>query len=202
MSSSPAPERRFSVIVPVKGLRDAKTRTELPAPDRGQLALDLMSRTVTAAAGAKAVARVIVVAGDEAVASAALTAGAQVVLEPTDAGLNGALDAGREVACHDHPDDDIAIVVGDLAHLDPDDLDQVLAEFVRTGDPLIVPDHVGTGTAMLVHARTQTPPLLFGTDSAGRHQAAGYTVFAAAPASTRRDVDFPADVSELSPAAP
>jgi 2-phospho-L-lactate guanylyltransferase len=187
-----ASTRRVSVIVPVKRLGAAKSRTQLPSPERERLALDLMTRTVTAALAATSVARVIVVAGDDEIATQALSLGAQVLMEPDGAGLNGAIDAGRDLARHE--DDDIAIVVGDLADLRPADLDAVITEFGRTGSAIVVPDHLGTGTAMLVHSRAETPPLLFGPDSAQRHQAAGYAAFADAPASARRDVDSPEDV--------
>jgi 2-phospho-L-lactate guanylyltransferase len=197
MSSSPATESRVSVIVPVKRLGAAKSRTGLSSIEREELALDLMGRTVTASLAASRVARVIVVAGDEIVADAAEERGALALPEPRDAGLNGAIAAGREFARRAFPDDDIAIVVGDLADPTADDLDIVISEFHRSGAPVIVPDHLGTGTTMLVHAHADTPPLLFGADSAARHQAAGYRLFAAAPDGARHDVDSPSDVEAL-----
>ncbi|BBH18397.1 2-phospho-L-lactate guanylyltransferase [Nocardioides baekrokdamisoli] len=201
MSSSPATDpRRVSVIVPVKRLGAAKSRTQLPSAAREELALELMARTVGAALAATSVARVIVVAGDAAVAEAARTLGATVLTEPGSGGLNGAIAAGRDHAVQSFPDDDVAVVVGDLADLDSADLDAVVAEFHRTGTPLLVPDHLGTGTTMLVHALAESPSLLFGVDSAARHQAAGYTSFVAAPSSARRDVDSPADVELFSSA--
>jgi 2-phospho-L-lactate guanylyltransferase len=200
MSSSPAteqvPERRVSVIVPVKRLGAAKSRTGLPSVEREELALDLMARTVTAALAATSVARVIVVAGDQTVAEAALALGAQAVAEPAEAGLNGAIAAGRQWTRGAYPEEDIAIVVGDLADLAADDLDTVIAEFHRSG-AVIVPDHLGTGTTMLVHDRGGAPALLFGSDSAARHEAAGYRRFEAAPVGARHDVDSPADVEGL-----
>ena len=202
MSSSSATDaRRVSVIVPVKRLGTAKTRTHLPASQRAQLALELMTRTVTAAADAASVARVLVVAGDAEVAAAARTLGALAVLEPEGAGLNGAIAAGRAVAQRDHPDEDVVILVGDLADLASADLDAVISEFHRVGAALVVPDHLGTGTTLLVHDRAETPPLLFGVDSAMRHQAAGYRAFVNAPASVRHDVDCPEDVAALSSAS-
>lgn len=199
MSSSRAtsacpPARRVSVVVPVKRLGAAKSRTQLPSAEREELALDLMGRTVMSALAAASVARVIVVAGDAIVAAAATALGAIALPEPASAGLNGAVAAGREYAQHAFPGDDIAIVVGDLADLGADDLDAVIAEFRRTGAPVVVLDHLGTGTTMLVHDRAASPPLLYGEDSAARHQAAGYVAFADAPSGARRDVDSPADV--------
>lgn len=197
MSSSPATDPRVSVIVPVKRLGAAKSRTGLPSVERGELALDLMGRTVRAALQAAGVARVIVVAGDATVAAAALELGALALPEPTDSGLNGAIAAGRDLAQRTFPDDDIAIVVGDLADLAAEDLDAVISEFHRSDGPVVVPDHLGTGTTMLVHGRADSPPLLFGVDSSARHQAAGYRLFSAAPAGARHDVDSPADVEAL-----
>lgn len=198
MSTSPASSpRRVSVVIPVKGLGTAKTRTHLPASQRAELALDLMTRTVTAALDATSVARVIVVAGDDEVARVATSLGALALAEPAGSGLNGAIAAGRDLAQHGF-DDDIVIMVGDLADPDPSDLDAVVVEFQRTGQRLLVPDHLGTGTTMLLHEHGACPPLLFGADSAARHEAAGYRRALQAPISVRHDVDCPDDVAALS----
>lgn len=197
MSSSRADLPQVTVIVPIKRLGTAKTRTHLSAHERAGLALDLMSGTVRAALAATAVARVIVVTADQDAAAAATALGAVVVPEPEIGGLNQALAAGREYACGQFPDADVALVVGDLAALRPEDLDTVVAEFRTTREPLLVADHLGTGTTMLMHDPSTAPPLLFGPDSASRHQGAGYRLFPGAPASTRHDVDSPADVEGL-----
>ena len=196
-SSPPSSVRRVSVIVPVKRLDAAKTRTHLSAPERAELTLALMTRTVSAALAAARVAQVIVVAGDDTIAVVARSLGAIALREPAMAGLNGAIAAGREFARREFPEDDIAVVVGDLAEPAAADLDLAIAQYHRTDTPLAVPDHLGTGTTMLIHGVADDPPLLFGVDSARRHREAGYRLFNDAPASIRRDVDGPLDLIDV-----
>jgi len=179
----------WTVLVPVKDLGAAKSRLRgaLPGVPHSDLVLALVLDTLAAALACPAVAGVLVVSSDEAVAAAAREMGAKVVPDAPDAGLNAALAHGAAVAGRGA----LAALAGDLPALRGADLAAALAAATVRG---FAPDAAGSGTTLL--AAPPGVPLAprFGPRSAQAHAESGAVVLPAAP-SLRRDVDTPADLA-------
>jgi 2-phospho-L-lactate guanylyltransferase len=186
---------RWSVVVPVKELRLAKSRLNgLSAERRAQLALAMAADTVTAAIAAERVADVLVVTADKRVEPALKGLGAQLVDDEPDAGLNPALTHAARIAAARRPDHGLAALAADLPSLTPAALDAALA--AASQHPVsFVADTTGQGTTMLcVLPRAPFRPQ-FGAGSARRHLAAGAIALDVATLDgLRRDVDVPADL--------
>ncbi|WP_400997427.1 2-phospho-L-lactate guanylyltransferase [Agromyces sp. GXQ0307] len=190
------------VVVPVKSLTGAKTRLapELGPAERAALARAFALDTIDAARAARAVRRVLVVS-DEPVVERGLrgAAGVDVVPEFGPRGLAAAIAHGIAVARAD-PGRAVAVLLGDLPAMRPDDLDAALDAAAR--HPLaFVADAEGTGTT-LATALDEVPfAAHFGPDSAARHRATGFADLVAldppaiAPG-LRRDVDTAGELRE------
>jgi 2-phospho-L-lactate guanylyltransferase len=165
----------FTVVVPVKGTPDAKSR--LGGAFQAELAQALALDTVTAALAA---APVVVVTSHSAAASFERL-GARVVLDP-GGGLQLAIAAGLAAVLGP-----VAVLLGDLPSLAPEELAGALEAAAR--HPLsFVPDAEGTGTSMATMlGRAETA---FGSGSRAAHAALGY-IELDLPVSSglRRDVD-------------
>jgi 2-phospho-L-lactate guanylyltransferase len=165
----------FTVVVPVKGTPDAKSRLggELQAELAEALALDTVSAALAAAP-------VLVVTSRHAAAGFERL-GARVVLDP-GGGLQAAITAGLSAV-----QGAVGVLLGDLPSLAPEELIAALEAAGR--HPLaFVPDAEGTGTAMVTMlGRAETA---FGSGSRAAHAALGY-VELELPLSSglRRDVD-------------
>lgn len=112
----------------------------------------LVADTVGAALACPAVAEVLVVTADPRVAATTGAAGARVVPERPDAGLNAALRLGVDTAVADGDERTwVAALTADLPALRPTELAAALHAVV-TGPPGVrrfVADAPGTGTALL-----------------------------------------------------
>ncbi|MFI9642169.1 2-phospho-L-lactate guanylyltransferase [Micromonospora sp. NPDC051925] len=194
-------QARWVVVVPVKRLRAAKSRLRgaLPVVPHEELALALAADTVGAALACPAVAEVLVVTADPVVTATVGAAGARVVPDRPDAGLNAALRHGVEVAVTDGDTRTwVAALTADLPALRPAELAAAL-HAVATGPAGVrrfVADAPGTGTTLLA-----TPPGLpldprFGVGSAAAHLASGAVPLTGAWPSLRRDVDTAADLAD------
>jgi 2-phospho-L-lactate guanylyltransferase len=193
------------VIVPVKRLRMAKSRLRgaLPSAEHDMLVLAMALDTVSAALASPVVGRVAVVTSDPDAERAALEAGAEVIVDVPDAGLNPALAYAATVV---RPKGATAALPGvvalaaDLAALRSADLTEALraAEVAGNGTPrrLFVPDAAGTGTVLLAATRGAGLEPCFGVGSAAAHTASGAIVLAGDWPSLRRDVDTAADLAE------
>ena len=183
----------WTVVIPVKGAPAAKTRLGPAVADdaRAMLARAFALDTIAAALAAGSVARVIVVGDDPALAGEA-----EFLAEPVD----GPRSLGRAIAhgiAHAQAglegpsrQGGIAVLLGDLPALRPDELDAALEAAAR--HPLaFVRDADSTGTTLA----TATPRATafepqFGPDSAARHAAAGFVELAASDLTgLTRDVD-------------
>jgi 2-phospho-L-lactate guanylyltransferase len=174
----------WTVVIPVKGTRDAKSRLSASASLAQALALD----TVAAALGA---ARVIVVTAPTAAASFEAL-GARVV-EDAGGGLNSAVAQGIAAA----GDSFVAVLLGDVPALATSELAAALGAASR--HPLaFVADAEGTGTVLITALRGADHAPGFGASSAERHRAAGYVELEiAADSGLRRDVDTAAQLESL-----
>lgn len=177
------------MLVPVKDLGAAKSRLRgaLPGVPHADLVLALVLDTLAAALACPAVAGVLVVSSDEAVAAAAREVGAKIVPDPPGAGLNAALAHGAAVAGHGA----LAALLGDLPALRGGDLAAALTAATVRG---YAPDADGTGTTLLAAPPGVPLEPRFGPGSARAHARSGAVALPAA-ASLRRDVDTAADLA-------
>ncbi len=180
-------------VVPVKLLAKAKTRLAvpggLPARLRERLALAMTLDTVAAALGCPSVRVVVTVTDDPVAAPMLAAAGAHVIPDTPDAGLNPALEHGVRTAAALAPDAGIAVISSDLPALGSADLAGVLA-LAAAHDCAVVADAAGSGTTLLTARPGVVLPIAFGADSLRRHVAAGAVALDLAPAHpVRRDVD-------------
>lgn len=192
----PAP-RAWTVVIPVKAAPAAKTRLGPALADdaRALLARAFALDTIAAALAAGAVAHVIVVGDDPALAGEA-----EFLAEPVDGprSLGRAIAHGIAHASRHDLRSGVAVLLGDLPALRPEELDIALEAAAR--HPLaFVRDADGTGTTLATavpstaagdaHEATAFEPQ-FGPDSAARHAAAGFAELAASDLTgLTRDVD-------------
>ena len=182
------------MLVPVKDLGSAKSRLRgaLPGVPHADLVLALVLDTLTAALACPAVAGVLVVSSDEAVASAARDVGAKVVPDAPAAGLNAALAHGAAVTGRGP----LAALAGDLPALRGTDLAATLRAATLRAVTVrgYVRDAAGTGTTLLAAPPGVPLDPRFGPGSARAHARSGAVALPAA-ASLRRDVDTAADLA-------
>lgn len=183
----------WSVVLPVKGGPDAKSRLGAP-PD---LALSMALDCVGAVVAASATTDVVVVTGDEEVSRSAAALGARVVRQPDDVrGLTGAVATGLADCAPGLP---VAVLLADLPCLRPGDLDTGLARVLELLDAgaqgVVVPDAEGSGSVLLAAPHPDAVRHAFGPGSAARHAALGAHRLEDVPARLRRDVDTRQDLT-------
>jgi 2-phospho-L-lactate guanylyltransferase len=192
-SELPVP-RGWVVVVPVKPAELGKTRLTDAAAGRSALARAIALDTITAAAAALEVDRVVVVTDDTELASSLKrTPGVEVVREGEPGGLDAAIAKGAAAAGLDAPR---AALLGDLPALRPADLDAALeaAAGVERG---VVADAEGVGSTLVTARAGATWITAFGEDSFARHQLLGCTALEVPADSTlRRDVDTAEQLAE------
>jgi len=184
-------------VVPVKRLLVAKSRLYAagrPRPEHAALALALALDTVTAAVAADPVVRVLVVTDDPDAAAAVRAAGALVVEDGPDAGLNPALAYGAQRAAALDPGAGVALLSADLPALRPAELTAALAAAARHARSF-VPDAAGAGTTLLAAAPGVPVDPRYGAGSAAAHRGSGAVALTGDWPSLRRDVDTAADLS-------
>ncbi|MGX7824851.1 2-phospho-L-lactate guanylyltransferase [Actinokineospora sp. 24-640] len=181
------------VVVPVKHLDRAKSRLRGASPRHRDLVLAVVRDTVTAALAAAGVRAVLVVCEDQRVVDGLAGTGAECVDERGLPGLNAALRHGARLLRSRDAGSAIAALQADLPALVPAELDGALAE--AAGRRAYVPDHVGTGTVLLVSAPGGPLAPRFGPGSAAAHAGSAVAV-GTGLASLRQDVDTPADLAD------
>lgn len=183
----------WSVVVPVKGTADSKSRL---APDRAlseraALAAAFATDAVSALLETPGITEVIVVAPRGGLAQELRRRGARLVDDPGE-GLNAAVRAGLATA--GSLGAGLAAMLGDLPALTSDAVATALD--AAAAHPLAyVSDADGTGTTLIT--ATSAHPLVprFGAGSAARHAAAGHHELGdAAGERLRRDVDTEPDL--------
>jgi 2-phospho-L-lactate guanylyltransferase len=176
---------RWSLVVPVKRVENAKTRLGLDAASRASLAVAMAMDTVTAALACPHVAAVVVVTDDRRAREALQSLGVRIVADEPDAGLNAALEHGVAVA----GTGPVGALASDLPSLRSDDLSVVL-ERAADHDRAVVADLSGSGTTLLCARSAALFTPRFGIESFAAHVAAGAVdLTELAPESVRRDVD-------------
>jgi 2-phospho-L-lactate guanylyltransferase len=188
---------RWVVVIPVKLGAAGKTRLAqvLSAGARERLVRAMAVDTVAAAGATPSVDRVVVVTADPVLRSL-LSASTDPVDDP-GGGLNAAVRAGVERARDVAPEAGVAVLLGDLPALRPDDLADAL-DRATVHDRALVPDADGTGTTMLTALPGIGLDPRFGVGSAAAHEWSGHVRLAVPGTSTvRRDVDVPADLATV-----
>ncbi|WP_213815776.1 2-phospho-L-lactate guanylyltransferase [Glaciihabitans sp. dw_435] len=175
---------QWTVVVPIKGTDDAKSRLGGDSVLRGALARAIALDTVEAVVAAKDVARVIVVT-TEADASGFRELGAEVILDGKD-GLNPAVVLGARSAV---AGTGVALLLGDLPALAPEELTRMLV--IGSGHPrAMLADAEDVGTVLLTALPGVAHEPAFGGASRAAHLARGYVEMQAPDwYGIRRDVD-------------
>lgn len=175
------------MVIPAKAPVRAKTRLAPHLDDASRMALAraFAADTVSAALAAVSVVRVVVVGDDPSLAGAAEFLD-ELGLPERRTGLTGAIAFGITHARATGAGN-VAVLLGDVPCLRPDDLDEALA--LAAEHPLaFVPDADGTGTTLATAIADEPFEPHFGPDSAGEHARAGFVQLEAS-ARLRRDVD-------------
>ncbi|MFD4814799.1 2-phospho-L-lactate guanylyltransferase, partial [Streptomyces sp. NPDC058418] len=148
------PTARWSLVVPLKPLRLAKSRLAGTTADalRPRLALAFAQDTVAAALACAVVRDVSVVTDDPTAAAELASLGARIVPDTPAGGLNAAPAHGARAVRAVSPRAAVATVNADLPALRPGELARVLdaaAEFPRA----FLADAAGSGTTLLAPAQ-------------------------------------------------
>jgi len=196
-------ESGWTLVLPVKGGRRAKSRLGGAAYLAPAIALD----TLEAVLGCPEVATAVVVTADPAISGQATALGARVRRERNPgAGLDAAVRQGLTGLAGP-----VGVLLADLPALRPDDLSQALhavsiaLEPARADAPVrigaepprwvVVPDAEGTGTVLLAGTADAIRPS-FGPASAAAHVRLGAMRLDLSAPRLRRDVDTPADLEQ------
>ncbi len=189
MASSSRAADAWHIVVPLKTLAAAKSR--LAGVDRVAMARAMAADVLAACRTCSRVGNVTVVSSEP-----EQWVGTTLVPDPGD-GLNAAVSAG---IAHQPPGAAVAVVVGDLPCLTPEQLAALLdaaAPVVAAGGSAVVPDRGGDGTTVLMGAAPGPVPH-FGPGSLAAHVAAGAVALVDPGwAALRIDVD---DADELAAA--
>lgn len=192
-------EQGLDLVVPIKRLDRAKTRLRgAVAGPHAEVVLALLVDTVTSAAAADGVRRVLVVCEDTRVTKELATALAGTGVESVDErglpGLNAALQHGADLARAGDPGGVVGALQADLPALRPADLAAAIAE--ADGRRAFCADRQTTGTTLLLSAPGGPLDPRFGTGSAEAHLASGAVALRAELATLRCDVDTAQDLAE------
>ena len=169
--TSAAP-RPLVVIVPVRALEGAKSRLGevLDAEERRDLVVELLDRTVHAAAAADGVGAVLVVSTDPDALAVAERAGA-IPLREHGSGLNGSLVEARSRAI-DEGAGAILVLPGDLPSIDTPAVATIVEAAAGPGAVVVlVTDRHHRGTNALLLRPPGIIPFAFGGDSRAAHAA-------------------------------
>jgi 2-phospho-L-lactate/phosphoenolpyruvate guanylyltransferase len=184
------PSGAWTIIIPVKNTRVAKTRlTGFSPPVRSALALAFVLDSATAALSCRDVGEVLAVTNDEDAAVALTRIGVRVLPDAPDAGLNAAVEYGVSTIRHKDPQACVAAMLGDLPALQGQTLEAAFAAAVAHPRWLVA-DADGTGTTLLAASDGAALGASFGARSREAHRRSG-AIDLVAPdlPRLRRDVD-------------
>ncbi len=189
-------EREVDLVVPIKRLARAKSRLRgaVPSDEHAELVLALLLDTVTAAAQARGVRRILVVCEDERIPAALTGTGVESVDERGLPGLNAALTFGAEYLRT--PASTVGALQADLPALRPADLASAIEE--ADGRRAHCADRPGTGTTLLLAAPGEPLNPRFGPGSSAAHAATGAVRIGGSLVTLRCDVDTEDDLAVAS----
>ncbi|HEX2896131.1 MAG TPA: 2-phospho-L-lactate guanylyltransferase [Marmoricola sp.] len=182
---------RFTLLVPVKDGRGAKTRlNQVGEAARADLMGAFARDAITAALAAPEV-EVAVVGDPKALEALTQEVGVRIVADEGDGDLNRALErAAQRVA---RPDRGVAVMLADLPCLRTEDLEAALAVAVDERRRFVA-DAAGTGTTFLLAPAGVALEPRFGRGSADAHTKSGAVPIEGRIESLRLDVDTAADL--------
>ena len=192
---------RTAAVLPVKSFGQAKQRLDAAVgrSERAELAAAMLGDVLAALRAVEGLADLIVVTAEPRAASAARSAAAHVIDDPSETGQSDAALRGVEAAIA-RGADRVLLVPGDCPALDPAEVGALLRGFPGAG-LVIVPDRHGSGTNALLIAPPSAIEPSFGPGSFARHAvlgaAAGVAVRVAQAPSLALDVDTPGDLAAL-----
>lgn len=182
---------RFTLLVPVKDGRGAKTRlNQVGEAGRADLMGAFARDAITAAVQASEV-EVAVVGDPEALEALTQEVGARIVPDEGEGDLNRAL--ARAAVRVARPDRGVAVMLADLPCLRTEDLEAALAAAVDERRRFVA-DAAGTGTTFLLAPAGVPLEPRFGRGSAHAHERSGAVPIEEALESLRLDVDTAADL--------
>jgi 2-phospho-L-lactate guanylyltransferase len=188
------------VVIAARGGPSAKSRLagRLDAAARAALVEAMLADMLAALSAAEA--RVYVTTPTAALAQVAARAGAMVILERGDGGLNGAFEAARRRIADLDPDGKVLLLPADLPRFEAQDALACL-DLTAPGRLVLVPADADGGTGALAMTAAMPLPLAFGPGSFGRHLAAARSLGLEArvihAASLAFDLDRPNDLDAL-----
>jgi 2-phospho-L-lactate/phosphoenolpyruvate guanylyltransferase len=190
-------DHTWTVVVPVKPATVGKSRLAPFARDRrSELARAMALDTVTAAVACSRVAEVLVVTRDQVSGRVLAEAGAVVVPDEPERGLNAALGYAAEAAWERRAGCRVAAMLADLPALRPGELERVL-DAALAFPSAFLPDADSVGTTVYCATTPAAFDPHFGLASRSAHRAAGAVELALPDVATvRRDVDTEADLRE------
>lgn len=183
----------WSVLVPMKDTRQAKSRLSESAEYRRQLAIAMARDTLSAVVGSHNVVRVLVVSSWVEDFSSLTLRGVDIMVRP-QLGLNAAIREGAAALRSVDSACNLAALPADLPYLQSDELAAALTDaglYPRT----VVADRSGTGTTLSTARADACLVPLYGAGSFLRHRHAGARELPVPIGSgLRRDVDVSADL--------
>ncbi|MFE3144197.1 2-phospho-L-lactate guanylyltransferase [Streptomyces scopuliridis] len=185
------PTARWSLVVPLKPLRLAKSRLAGTAGEvlRPRLALAFAQDTVAAALASPAVRDVVVVTDDPTASAELAGLGARIVPDSPASGLNAALAHGARAVRAVRPAAAVAALNADLPALRPAELARVLSA-ANAFPRAFLADAAEIGTTLLTAAPGTELNPAFGGPSRHRHLSSGAVeIVLTGVDSVRRDVD-------------
>lgn len=159
------------VVVPVKPFSEGKSRLSEVLPFRQRVALNrrLFVDTLSRVARFPGVSQAVVVSRSFEALALARAHGLCALHEPAPFGLNPALRAATRMARCGGAEALLVLPV-DLPAGDGDDLRRLVAAAPSAPMCLLVPDHHGLGTNLLLQSPVRLEDYAFGADSLVRHQ--------------------------------
>lgn len=197
------PDLMWTLLVPVKDSRAAKSRLGLPPVLTAELARALARDTVAKLCITRGVTSVVVVCDrPDDVTEVARWPLVRVWVDSDARGLNGALAAAADMVRGERPDASVAVCPADVPALDVQELATVL-DLCAQRPRCVVGDHGGSGTTLLTARRGVDLDPRFGPDSFAAHRGSGAAqVDLPATAALRHDIDLPSDLEWLRRVAP
>lgn len=192
----------LAVLVPVKS-RGAKSRLAgfLSPDERREFATLLLTEVLNALAGAGLASDSYVVSSDAEILSLASRLGAGKIREPSDRGVNSAVEFGMRGT----PEyQSLLVLPSDLPLLEPADIQELLSLKSLGLDVVVAPSLAFDGTNALLFARAAPITLSYDDNSFWRHISSasrrGLSLGVSSRPGVMFDVDSPEDFAKLAKA--
>lgn len=189
-------------VVAVRGGAATKSRCAgaLTGVERNALVSAMLLDMVDALTGSRIVDQVHVVTPTEALADAARSRGARIVLEEAARGMNVAFETARDRIRCDTPSAVLVVLPGDLPLIRSCEVEAAIARLEPDAVVLVPAESDGGTAAVILHADGPFT-FQFGEDSFRRHrkaaETAGLKAILVRATSLGLDIDHPEDLDEV-----